>query len=56
MPDETPAEGEVVPPIVDYTPEVVEPDPEPGPATPPSEDGSPIITGPTYPAPGEVAE
>lgn len=42
-----PTEGELVPPIVDYTPEVVEPQPDPAPATPGSVDG------PTYPAPGE---
>ncbi|GAB1326968.1 hypothetical protein [Streptomyces sennicomposti] len=52
MPDE-PTEGEVVPPIMDYTPETVEPDPEPVPTTPPSDDGSPIIGGPAYPVPGE---
>jgi hypothetical protein len=55
MPDE-PTEGEVVPPIIDYTPEIITPDPPAEPTTPPSEDGSPIIEGPTYPAPGEVAD
>ncbi len=54
MPEVT--EGVVVPPIVDYTPEPVEPEPQPVPTTPPSEDGSPITDGPTYPAPGEVVE
>jgi hypothetical protein len=47
-----PDEPEIVPPITDYEPEIVIPDPEPEPATPPSEDGSPITDGPTYPAPG----
>jgi len=56
MPDENPTEGEMVPPIVDYTPEPVTLDPEPEPMTPPSEDGSPILDGPRYPAPGEVGE
>jgi hypothetical protein len=47
-------EGEVVPPIVDYTPEEVDPDPVIVPSTPESDDGSSIINdGPTYPAPGE---
>lgn len=46
MPEE-PTEGEVVPPIVDYTEEEVQPEPQPVPATPP------LIEGPTYPAPGE---
>lgn len=49
MPDE-PTEGEVVPPIVDYTPEEVDAEPQPEPATPPS------VEGPTYPAPGEGVE
>lgn len=49
---ETPTEGEMVPPITDYEPEIVVPTPEPPPSTPPSEDGSPITEGPTYPAPG----
>jgi hypothetical protein len=57
VPDEVPAvdgEGEDVPPIVDYTPEAVEPDPVIVPSTPASDDGSSIIdSGPTYPAPGE---
>jgi hypothetical protein len=54
MPDETPTTvGEEVPPIVDYTPEEVEPSPPVVPTTPPSDDGSPIIDGPTYPAPGD---
>lgn len=46
-PEDTPTEGEIVPPIVDYTPEVVEPEPQPVPATPPG------VEGPQYPAPGE---
>lgn len=50
MPDETPTEGEMVPPIVDYEPETVEADPDPQPTTPPT------IEGPTYPVPGEVVE
>lgn len=55
MPDETPTEGEMIPPIVDYVPEAVTPeDPPLTPSTPPSEDGSPIVAGPTYPAPGEA--
>lgn len=60
MPDETPADetptgGVVVPPIMDYEPDPVEPEPEPAPVTPPTTDGSPI-TDPVYPAPGEVNE
>lgn len=53
---EDPEEGEMVPPITDYDPEEVEPETQPEPSTPPSDDGSPIIDGPTYPAPGEVAD
>ncbi|MFF1625564.1 hypothetical protein [Streptomyces sp. NPDC058272] len=56
MPEDTPTEGEIVPPIVDYDPEEVEPEPQPEPTTPPSDDGSSIIDGPHYPAPGEVTE
>jgi hypothetical protein len=55
MPDET-GEGEVVPPITEYEPEEVEPETQPEPSTPPSDDGSPIIAGPVYPAPGEVVD
>jgi hypothetical protein len=51
MPDE--GQGEVVEPITEYEPEEVEPEIQPEPSTPPSDDGSPIIDGPTYPAPGE---
>jgi hypothetical protein len=54
MPDETPSgDGEIVEPITDYTPEEVEPEAPIVPSTPPSDDGSSIIGGPTYPAPGE---
>ncbi|MYR43068.1 hypothetical protein [Streptomyces sp. SID5910] len=56
MPDETPTEGVVVPPIMEYEPEPVEPEPPIVPTMPPSEDGSPITDGPTYPVPGEVVE
>ncbi|MEU7243417.1 hypothetical protein [Streptomyces sparsogenes] len=56
MPDEQPidepTEGEVVPPIMDYDPETVEPEPPIVPTTPPSDDGSSILDGPQYPAPG----
>lgn len=48
--------GEMVPPIVDYTPEEVEPEAPPVPSTPPPSDGSPILDGPHYPAPGEVTD
>ncbi|MEU3730003.1 hypothetical protein AB0E81_11420 [Streptomyces sp. NPDC033538] len=56
--DETPPGGVMVPPIMVYEPEPVEPnpDPEPEPMTPPSEDGSPIDDGPSYPVPGEVTD
>ncbi|GAA0641266.1 hypothetical protein GCM10009548_01810 [Streptomyces malaysiensis subsp. malaysiensis] len=47
-----PTEGEVVPPIMNYDPELVEPEPPIIPTTPPSEDGSSILDGPNYPAPG----
>ncbi|MFD7776658.1 hypothetical protein [Streptomyces sp. NPDC059753] len=46
--------GEMVPPVVAYEPEYVEPAPADVPSTPESTDGSSIVDGPTYPAPGEV--
>ncbi|MFF1684505.1 hypothetical protein [Streptomyces sp. NPDC058254] len=55
MPEETTlAEGgEMVPPITDYEAEKVEPEPQPEPSTPESTDGTSIVDGPYYPAPGE---
>lgn len=48
--------GEVVTPIVDYTPEIVEPEPEIVPTTPENDDGTSIIGGTVYPTPGEVID
>jgi hypothetical protein len=51
----TPTEGEIVPPITDYEPEVIDPEPQPEPTSPPTDDGSPIPE-PTYPAPWADAD
>ncbi|MFB7114044.1 hypothetical protein [Streptomyces sp. NPDC056291] len=51
QPTETPSEGEMVPPIMDYPTETEEAPPVDEPTTPPSEDGSSIVHVPDYPAP-----